>query len=86
MDADAEDDCPRFGGSSAAGKDAAAADEDAAAADEDAAAADEDAAAADEDAAAADEDAAAAESHFDGLSFARNSSRENGASQQWNDR
>ena len=72
MDADAEDECPRFGSSPAVGKDAAAADEDAAVADE--------------DAAAADEDAAAADSHFDGLSFARNSSLEDGASQQWNDR
>ena len=65
MDADADDECPRFGGGSAA---------------------DEDAAAVDEDAAAVDEDAAAADSHFDGLSFARNSSREDGASQQWNER
>ena len=33
-----------------------------------------------------DEDAAAADTHFDELSFTRNSSRDEGASQQWNDR
>ena len=34
----------------------------------------------------ADEDAAAADTHFDELSFTKNSSRDEGASQQWNDR
>ena len=51
VDADADDECPSFGGGSVA-----------------------------------NEEAAAADSHFDGLSFARNSSREDGASQQWNER